>query len=250
MLLKEKAALVTGSSRGIGAAIALKLAENGCRVAVNYYQNDAAANETLEKMQKLGSEGILCKADVTKEEDINEMTKDVKNRLGSLDILVNNASAPVKSKFILDLDWDIIEEQIATAVKGTFLCCKAFAPEMVEKKGGRIINIATQYSLGNPPPKLGHYTTAKSGMVGLSRSLSVELAPYGITVNMVSPGLTETDFSSHIPERMKQMIAQQTPLKKNTTVEDVAISVLFLVSDAASHITGVNLPVCGGMVMQ
>ncbi|HJP17145.1 MAG: beta-ketoacyl-ACP reductase [Gammaproteobacteria bacterium] len=249
MLLKNKAALVTGSSRGIGAAIALKLAENGCRIAVNYCQNEAAANETLGKIQELGNEGILFKADVANEENVNEMAEDIKKRFGGIDILVNNASSSIEAKFILDLNWEDLKKQIDTAVKGTFYCSKAFAPGMVEKKAGRIINIVSQYSVGLPPQKMGHYVTAKTAMIGLSKSLAVDLASHGVTVNMVSPGLTETDFTSHIPERMKKMFAQQTPLKKNTTTEDVANSVLFLASDSANHITGINLPVCGGMIM-
>lgn len=247
--LENEIAIVTGASRGIGASIAKKLAEHGCQVIVNYNQSREKAEALAAEIQQAGGEAIAFKADVTQPEQVSQMVETAVKKFGHPSILINNASSPMIHKKIAKTDWDEFLSSFEMAVRSSHICCAAVTPMMRKSKKGKIVNVITQYAQGVPPLAMATYVTAKYALIGFSKSLAVELAPFGIQVNMVSPGLTETDLVSGLPDSFKQAIAQQTPMKRNTECDDISSAVLFLVSDLSNFITGVNLPVCGGNVM-
>jgi 3-oxoacyl-[acyl-carrier protein] reductase len=247
--LENEVAIVTGASRGIGAEIARKLALCGCRVAVNYNKSREKAEQLVDEIKQTGGTAIAVQADVTKTDEVNKMVESVTKELGNPGILVNNASSPIIAKKIAKTDWAEFQSTFNTAVQSAFNCCSAITPMMMKNRRGKIVNIVTQYSFGVPPTAMATYVTAKYALVGFSKCLAVELAPFGIQVNMVSPGFTETDLTSHIPESFKQSIVGQTPLKRHTQCSDTANAVLYLVSDLSNFQTGINIPVCGGNIM-
>ncbi|MBI4383439.1 MAG: SDR family oxidoreductase [Nitrospinae bacterium] len=247
--LENEIAIVTGSSRGIGADIAKSLAANGCKVAVNYRQSEDKANAVVEEIRRAGGTAVSVKADVTDKDQVNRMAETVAGQFGHPTILVNNASSSMIAKKIAKTEWGEFESCFAMAVKSAFNCCGAVTPQMMKNRRGKIVNIVTQYSMGAPPIAMATYVTAKHALVGFSKSLAVELAPFGIQVNMVSPGFTETELVGHVPESFRQSIAGQTPLKRNALASDTSNAVLYLVSGLSNFVTGINLPVCGGNVM-
>ena len=247
--LANEVAIVTGASRGIGAAIAKKLSAQRCKVIVNYNMSPEKAESVVAEIRQAGGQAIAFKADVTDESQVNAMVQAATSEFGSPTLLINNASSGMIHKKVTKTDWKDFQSCFEVAVKSAYNCSRAVIPSMTQNRRGRIVNIITQYSLGVPPLALATYITAKYALAGFSKSLAVELAPLGINVNMVSPGLTETDLVKGLPDSFKQAIAQQTPMKRNTETNDVANAVLFLVSDLAGYITGVNLPVCGGNIM-
>ena len=247
--LENEIAIVTGSGRGAGADIARKLAACRCRVIVNYNQSREKAENVVSEIQQAGGTAMAVKADVTRIDEVNKMVETTAKAFGNPTILINNASSSMISKKIAKTDWSDFQSCFNMAIQSAFNCCGAITPAMMKNRKGKIVNIITQYSFGVPPTAMATYVTAKYALVGFSKCLAVELAPFGIQVNMVSPGFTETDLTSHIPDSFKQSIAGQTPLKRNTQCADTANAVLYLVSDLASSVTGVNLPVCGGSIM-
>lgn len=247
--LANEVAIVTGASRGIGAAIAKKLSAHRCKVIVNYNLSREKAESVVAEIRQAGGQAIAFQADVTDESQVNTMLQAATGEFGSPTLLINNASSGMIHKKVTKTDWKDFQSCFEVAVKSAYNCSRAVIPSMSQNRRGRIVNIITQYSLGAPPLALATYITAKYALAGFSKSLAVELAPLGINVNMVSPGLTETDLVKGLPNSFKQAIAQQTPMKRNTETNDVANAVLFLVSDLAGYITGVNLPVCGGNIM-
>ena len=247
MLLDGKVALVTGASRGIGRAIAVALAKAGASVAVNYAGNAAAAEETLKMIEDAGSKGMLVKADVADGTQVDAMVKSVAAEFGQIDILVNNAGITRDGLLMRmkDEDWDKV---IDTNLKGVFYCTKAVSRLMMKKRYGRIVNMSSVVGLtGNAGQT--NYAAAKSGILGFSKSAARELATRGITVNMVAPGFIATDMTAVLPEEVKTKMEADIPLGRVGTPEDIAETVLFLVSDNASYITGQVINVDGGMVM-
>lgn len=247
--LENEIAVVTGAGRGIGADIARKFAACRCRVVVNYNQSREKAGNLVSEIQQSGGAAIAVKADVTRPDEVSAMVEIATKEFGAPTILVNNASSPMISKKIAKTPWDDFQSCFNMAIQSAFNCCGAITPAMIKSRRGKIINIITQYSFGVPPTAMATYVTAKYALVGFSKCLAVELAPFGIQVNMVSPGFTETDFTSHIPDSFKQSIAGQTPLKRNAQCADTANAALYLASDLSNFMTGVNLPVCGGNIM-
>ncbi len=248
--LSERLALVTGSSRGIGAAIALTLGSAGAKVIVNFKKSSTQAEEVCHTILKNHGQAIAIQADVTDNEAINSLFQTAKENFGkSVDILVNNAGGELLSRPFLEMTWADIEHHFNVHVRGAFNCCKTAIPGMIEGGGGCIINIGSIVTLNVPPVNLTGYVIAKSALKALTRSLAVEFGPRGIRVNMVSPGMTETDLIAHWSERLRKVQAMQTPLRRLSQPNDVAQTVLFLCSDKAKFITGVDIPVCGGILM-
>jgi 3-oxoacyl-[acyl-carrier protein] reductase len=247
--LSGKVAIVTGSSRGIGAITALTLSKRKAAVVINYFQNRNAAQKVLDSIRNSGGQAIVVKADVSKRDEVDAMVKEAVKVFGTIDILINNATLPIKPRSFGELQWEDVQSHIDVLIRGAFNSCQAVLPLMVEKQKGKIVNVITTYAVGTPPAGLAHYVIAKSGLLGLSRVLAVEYGPKGINVNMVSPGIANTDLTSHISERTKKVIAMQTPLRRITEPEDVANLIAFLVSDAADFICGSNNLVCGGQLM-
>lgn len=246
-LLEGKTALVTGASRGIGKAIAKTLAANGAFVWLNYNKSERAAIELKSEIQQAGGICEIVKADVTIQSEIDVLIDKIAEK-GKLDILVNNAGPVIKSARFEDIIYEDIMSAFENIVGSVFKVTKAVLPYLKETKG-RIINIVTSAALGRTAYNWLPYVTAKSALIGFSKNLAQELGPLGIRVNMVSPSMVETDLISGVPERYKQMIISQTPLRRLATVNDVANAVLFLASDLSDFITGDNILVTGGQIM-
>ena len=247
MLLDGKTALVTGASRGIGRAIAIRLASEGAAVAINYAGNVKAAEEVKAVIEAAGGRAMLVQADVADSTAVDAMIKAVIEAFGQIDILVNNAGI-TRDGLLMRMkeeDWDAV---INTNLKGIFHCTKAVSKLMVKKRYGRIVNMASVVGLiGNAGQS--NYAAAKAGVIGFSKSMARELASRGITVNMVAPGFIDTDMTAVLPDKVREAMVADIPLGKIGTPENVADAVVFLVSDQASYITGQTINVDGGMVM-
>ena len=247
MLLDGKTALVTGASRGIGRAVALRLAEEGARVAINYAGNVKAAEEVKASIEAAGGTAILCQADVADSAAVEAMVAAVVKEFGTIDILVNNAGI-TRDTLLMRMKDEDFAKVLDTNLKGVFYCTKAVSKLMMKKRAGRIVNMASVIGLvGNAGQ--ANYAAAKAGVIGFSKSVAKELASRGITVNVVAPGFIGTDMTADLPETVKEKALADIPLGKMGEPEDVANAVLFLASDQASYITGQVVNVDGGMVM-
>ncbi|WP_053219700.1 3-oxoacyl-[acyl-carrier-protein] reductase [Virgibacillus senegalensis] len=246
-MLKGKAALVTGASRGIGKAIALELAKQGAKVAVNFAGNEAKAQEVVEEIERLGGEALKIKANVSEEAEVKQMIKQVVESLGSLDILVNNAGI-TRDNLLMRMKEEEFDQVIDTNLKGVFLCTKGVTRQMMKQKSGRIINIASVVGVSGNPGQ-ANYVAAKAGVIGLTKSTAKELASRNILVNAVAPGFIETDMTDQLTDEQRQGMQELIPLAKLGNGEDVAKVVRFLASEDANYITGQTIHVDGGMVM-
>jgi 3-oxoacyl-[acyl-carrier protein] reductase len=251
---ENKTVLVTGSSRGIGAAIAKGFAAEGATVIVNYVQNEQAAESTVATCLELGGDAWAIQADVSSESDVKKMMEQIELEVGKLDVVVNNAFKPYvfnpdTRKMFSQLKWEDYQEQIDGAVKSTYYVCQQAIPIMKKQTKGCIVNIVTNL-VERPLIPYHDYTTAKSALIGFSRNLAVELGAFGIRVNCVAPGLVyPTDASRETREEVKEMIIVQTPLRRIAQPEDIVGPVLFLSSDWSQFMTGQTLFVDGGLVM-
>lgn len=248
MLLKNRVALVTGSSRGIGAACAELLANNGAAVGINYTRNREAGQAVVDRIQAAGGKACLIQADVRDGNQVQEMVTTVTGTLGPVDILVNNANISFPIKPFMEFTWEEMEAKLTGEIKASFVCCQAVLPGMLERKHGRIVNVSSGLSI-SPGHGFVAHSTAKSGLNAFTRALASELGPMGITVNTVSPGLTETDATSFLPQEAKDGAAAHTPLKRIGLPDDIAGAVLYFASDLAGFVTGAYLPVDGGVTM-
>ena len=247
MLLDGKVALVTGASRGIGRAIAVKLASEGAKVAVNYAGNTAKAEEVKAEIEKNGGEAVLVQADISDSKAVDAMIEKVTEAFGSIDILVNNAGI-TRDGLLMRMKEEDFDAVINTNLKGVFYCTKAVSKLMMKKRSGRIVNMASVVGLmGNAGQ--ANYAAAKAGVIGFSKSAAKELAARGINVNVVAPGFIATDMTAAMTDKAKEATLAGIPMKRMGEPEDVANAVLFLVSDYASYITGQTVNVDGGMVM-
>ena len=247
--------LITGASRGIGAAIAEAFAAENASVVVNYLQNVQAAEATVAACNAKGGNALAVQADVTDPVEARRLVAKTEDVFGKIDVLVHNAFAPFifsaeQRKLFWDLDWDAFQAQIDGSVKAAHGMVQAVLPKMLERAEGTIITIATNL-IANPLVPYHDYTTAKSALVGFSRNLAMELGPLGIRVNTVCPGLVyPTAASRHVKEKLKTSLIAQTPMRRIATPEDVAGPVLFLASSWARFMTGQTLYVDGGVIMR
>jgi 3-oxoacyl-(acyl-carrier-protein) reductase len=241
--LKDKVAIITGAGSGIGEATALRFVKEGAKVVINDV-NLEGANSVLEKIKEMGGKAIVLKADISKKEEVEGMMQKVVEHFGKLDILVNNAgiNRDAFTKKMTEEDWDLV---IRINLKGTFLCCQAAINTMGKQGFGRIINTSSIGSLGNPGQ--ANYSASKSGVIGLTKTLALECARYGITVNCVAPGATKTPMTVKMPENIFQMITEKIPLKRWAEPDEIANMHVFLASDEASYITGQVIFVDGGI---
>ena len=242
-----RVALITGASRGIGRAIALRLAKEGYSSAMNYYQNEKAAVRAAEVLSAFGKDGMLCRADVTREHAVREMVRAVEDRLGPIDLLVNNAGIAEQALFtdLTAMQW---KKRMDVHVNGAFYTCSAVLPSMIRRHSGCIVNIASMWGQTGASCEV-HYSTAKAALIGMTKALAKEVGPSGIRVNCVSPGVIETDMMAGFSEEDKAALAEETPLGRIGKPEEIAAAVAFLASDEASFITGQVLAPNGGLVI-
>lgn len=246
-MLQGKNVLVTGASRGIGRAIAYELAEKGANVAVNYAGNAEKAQEVVESLIGMGVKAFSIQADVSNEESVQAMMKQVINEFGSIDILVNNAGI-TRDNLIMRMKEEEFDDVINTNLKGVFLCTKAVTRQMMRQRHGRIVNVASIVGVSGNPGQ-ANYVAAKAGVIGMTKSTALELASRNILVNAVAPGFIATDMTDELTEEQQQSILDIVPLSKLGQPEDVAKAVRFLVSEDANYITGQTIHIDGGMVM-
>ena len=242
-----KVAVVTGGSRGIGRAIALRLAAGGAKVVVNYNSNEAAANEVVRQVQAGGGEAIAVQADVSQPAQAQALVDAAQKMFGRVDILVNNAGT-TRDTLIMRMseeDWDLV---IDTNLKGAFNCSKAVVRTMMKQRYGRIVNIASVSGLAGQAGQ-ANYSASKAGLVGMTKALARELGSRQITVNAVAPGFIPTDLTKDLPAELKDASLKMIPLGRWGSTQDIAAAVAFLASDEAAYITGHVLSVDGGMVM-
>jgi 3-oxoacyl-[acyl-carrier protein] reductase len=247
MDLKGKVAVVTGSSRGIGRAIALKLASLGAKVVVNYRTSAEAAQEVVEAIGGQGGQAIAVQADVRDADDAKRLIKTAQSTYSRLDILVNNAGTTHDTLLLRmsEEDWDLV---INTNLKGAFNCTKAAMRPMMRQRYGRIVNITSVAGLAGNPGQ-ANYSAAKAGLVGFTKAVAKEVGSRNITVNAVAPGYVPTDLTASLPQELVEKAIEMTPLGRVGTPEEIANAVAFLVSDEANYITGVVLRVDGGLAM-
>jgi len=248
-MTKKNAAIITGSSKGIGAEIARKLSKAGYPVVINYLNSKDKAEAVLKEIEKNGGNGFIYQADVTQADQVEKMVLKTLETFGNIEVLVNNAGKNIINKNFQNLEWVDFKSHLDVLLKGAFNTCKYVIPIMEKLGKGKIINITSIYTDGVPPVKTYDYISAKSALASFTRSLAVEYGVKGITINNVSPGMTETTMLGNLPEKTILVTEAQTPLRRLGNVEDVANVVLALVSGAGDYITGETIRVSGGQKM-
>lgn len=244
---ENKVAIVTGGSRGIGKAIALRLAQKGFNIVVNYRKDNEALLQFIKEIESKGVTAMTIKADVSNFNSVEEMFKQVMQHYGRIDVLVNNAGI-TKDTLLMRMKEEDFDSVIDVNLKGTFNCVRQVTPIMLKQKGGRVINISSVVGeVGNAGQV--NYASSKAGIIGLTKSLAKELGSRGITVNAIAPGFIKTDMTDVLSDRVKEDIKNNIPLRKMGEARDVANLVAFLSSEDASYITGQVINVDGGMVM-
>ena len=240
-------AVVTGGSRGIGRAISCRLAELDCFVWINYVSQSAAAEQTLEEIERAGGQGRIIQFDVADFDQVQEAFKTILEESGSIDILINNAGITRDGLVarMKEADWDAV---LDTNLKGAFGCAKAAVKPMMKKRWGRIVNVSSVIGFSGNAGQI-NYASAKAGMIGLTKSLAREFGSRKITVNCVAPGYIVTEMTQELDEAVKEKMLAEIPLASLGEVEDVAAAVEYLVSDQAGYVTGQTIHVNGGMYM-
>ncbi len=242
-----RSVLITGASRGIGAAAATAFARAGCRVMINYCSSTDKAEELCDRLRKGGSEVYTIQADVSRPDEVRKMFFQAEKLCGGTDILINNAGIAQTKLFtdITDEDWN---RMISVNLSSAFYCCREALPHMIRQHFGRIINVSSMWGQIGGSCEV-HYSAAKAGLIGLTKALAMEEGLSGITVNCVAPGVIETDMISHLSSEDKKALMEETPTGSLGTPEDIAGAMLFLASDSSSFITGQVIGVNGGFVV-
>jgi 3-oxoacyl-[acyl-carrier protein] reductase len=244
--LENKVALVTGASRGLGRAIAIKMASYGASVAINYLSNDDEANKVYKEIVEMKSRVMLCKADVSVAGAVRQMTRRIVKEWGKIDILVNNAGI-VRDALILRMPDEYWDEVLNTNLRGAYLCAKYALRSMMDQGWGRIINIASLAGIVGNAGQV-NYSAAKGGMIALTKSLARETGPRNITVNAIAPGFIVTEMTDKLPQEAKDAILARIPLGRFGMVDDVAELAAFLASEQAGYITAQVINVDGGVI--
>ncbi|MGP1349328.1 MAG: 3-oxoacyl-[acyl-carrier-protein] reductase [Stomatobaculum sp.] len=243
--LSGKTALVTGASRGIGRAVALRLAAEGAAVAVNYNGSAEKAAEVAAEITAAGGQAFAVQANVAEQAAVQAMFEQIFERFGSLDILVNNAGI-IQDALLIGMKEEQFDRVIAANLKGSYLCMQLAAKKMIRQRSGRIINISSYSGLHGNAGQM-NYAASKAGVIGMTKTAARELGGRGITVNAVAPGFIDTDMTAALPEKSKDAILSQVPLLRMGEAEEIAAAVAFLAGEDAAYITGQVLSVDGGL---
>ena len=246
--LKDKVALITGASRGIGAASAKALAHHGAIVVINYIKSKDKAEEMLNEIKKTGGKGMAFQADVRDQSSVNDMVESTLKEFGKIDVLVNNANINFPIRPFVELTWEQIETKIVGEMKALYNCSQAVLKDMLNRKSGKLIFVSSSLSRF-PGYGFSAHAAAKSAMDSLAKVMAMELGPSGITVNVVGPGLTLTDATAGQPKEVHEQVAAITPLGRLGMPDDIAGVVLFLASSLSDYLNGEYIPVTGGSFM-
>ena len=246
--LKDKVVLITGASRGIGAASAKALAQHGATVVINYIKSKDKAEELLDEIKKSGGNGIVLQADVREHSAVEAMVDTALREFGKIDILVNNANINFPIKPFIELSWDEFEAKIMGEMKALYNCSQAVLKDMINKKSGKLIFVSSSLSRF-PGYGFSAHAAAKSAMDSIAKVMAMELGPMGITVNVVGPGLTLTDATAGQPKEIHEQVAAITPLRRLGMPDDIAGVILFLASSLSDYLNGEYIPVTGGSFM-
>ncbi|MBP3048970.1 SDR family oxidoreductase [Bacillus subtilis subsp. subtilis] len=244
----KKVVLITGGGRGIGATASTVLAQRGYRVAINYISNANRANNVVQEIRNNGGEAIAVKADVRQPNEVNRMVKEICSKWGSIDALVNNANISFAVKPFQEMNWEEFSQKLNDEMKAAFTMTKEITPMMIKNGYGRIVYVASSLAK-NPSPGMIAHGTAKAGLVQFAKYVAQELGPHGITVNVIAPGMVDTEATADQPVEFRQRTASLTPIGRIANPEDVARAIAMYVSDDCKFITGAYVPVNGGINM-
>jgi 3-oxoacyl-[acyl-carrier protein] reductase len=245
---RTKTALIIGGTGGIGSEVCVQLAKDGFNIIVNYNSNNSKALEIKSLVESFGVSCIVVKADINNEDEIKELIRISLRSFNSIDVLVNCAAATIPNIKFHNLEWSDYLSQLELNIKAVLIIMKNVVDIMIKNGYGKIINIGS-YSAEKPNNDWSHYITAKSALIGFTKSLAFELAPKGINVNMVTPSLVDTELTADIPEKFKLLTASQTPLRRLARAKDIANVISFLASDKSDFLAGENIRVNGGQIM-
>ncbi|MBU3598259.1 SDR family oxidoreductase [Polynucleobacter bastaniensis] len=246
---KKEPVLITGASRGIGAATAKKLASLGYPVVINYLQNESAANLVANDIQDAGGIALLAMGDVSSMADVDKIFSNIESAIGYIKHIVHCAALNPEPQSFLEQAWPKQENDLNTQLKGAFNCVQRALPKMIESGTGSIVFLGSIFTEGVPPINQSSYVVTKAALTALGKTIAVEYGPRGIRVNIVAPGMTQTDMLTNVPEKTKMLAKMNTPLRRLAQPEEIAEVIAFLIGPSSRHITGVTLSVSGGLTM-
>jgi len=244
----KKTALIIGGTGGIGSAVCAQLAEDGFDLAIHYFKNKAKADQLKKQLEKIGRKAVVVSGDIVSVSHVQEMKKKSMRAIGNISVIVNCSTIPIPALKFADLEWEDMQSHYDANIKGSFNLLRAFVPDWENEHFGKFIALTTLYT-EQPKSALLSYITGKTALNGFVKALAFELAPKGIRINLVSPGMVDTPLIADVPEKVRLLSAAQTPLRALATAEDVAGAISFLASDKSNYLTGETIRINGGQFM-